>query len=146
MKRIVMFTVLLFGCLNLWAQESAKEVEKQETIQTGKNSLVILWSSGDEEVFYKVVFPYGLNSKQREWWDEVELLIWGPSSKLLAENKDLQEKVKKMKDIGVNLTACKWCADQYKVSDTLEELGVEVKYMGKALTDYIKSGREVLVF
>ena len=44
------------------------------------------------------------------------------------------------------LQACKWCTDQYKVSDTLDSLGVDVKYMGEPLTEYIKSGYKVLTF
>ncbi|MCF7886034.1 MAG: DsrE family protein [Candidatus Marinimicrobia bacterium] len=110
------------------------------------DSLVILWTSKDPEVFKKVVFVYGLNSSKQGWWDNVELIIWGPSTNLLVESTELQEKVIQMKKNGVTLTSCKWCAEQYSATEQLEELGVEVKYMGKPLTNYLKAGREVLVF
>ncbi|KXS47386.1 MAG: hypothetical protein AWL62_2688, partial [Halanaerobium sp. T82-1] len=33
-----------------------------------KNSLVVLWTSGDKEVAKKMVFMYTLNAKTRGWW------------------------------------------------------------------------------
>lgn len=110
------------------------------------DKLNILWTTAEKDVFTKVAFPYGLNSKKQGWWKEVEVIVWGPSSKLLAEDEELQEAVGKMKDAGVILTACKWCADQYGVSDALSDLGIDVKYMGKPLTEYMKTGEKVLVF
>jgi hypothetical protein len=71
-------------------------------------------------------------------------LIWGPSDKLLIENNELQEIVKKIGKAGVKILACKACADRYNASKKLEELGVEVKYTGDVLTNFIKEGRHIL--
>jgi hypothetical protein len=49
-----------------------------------------------------------------------------------------------MKEAGVVLEACKACADLYGVSPDLEALGIEVKYMGTPLSDYLKEDRAVL--
>jgi len=105
--------------------------------QTPKH-LVVLWSSGDREVAFKMAFMYTLNSKKRGWWEEVTLVVWGPSSKLLTEDRELQAELEKMKQAGVELLACKACADGYGVSDALEGLGVTVKYMGEPLTGFLK--------
>ncbi|MBL7110930.1 MAG: hypothetical protein ISS19_03195 [Bacteroidales bacterium] len=51
---------------------------------------------------------------------------------------------KKMIDQGVNVEACKTCADMYGVSPILEEAGVDVKFTGTILTNYIKEGRKIL--
>ena len=40
--------------------------------------------------------------------------------------------------------ACKGCSDQYGISEDIEKLGIEVLYIGKELSDYIKEGRNVL--
>jgi hypothetical protein len=64
--------------------------------------------------------------------------VWGPSAKLLAEDKELQEHIVDMKEAGVKLQACKKCSDTYGVSEDLRRLGIEVKYMGKPLTDYLR--------
>jgi hypothetical protein len=49
-----------------------------------------------------------------------------------------------MKAAGLVLEACKACSDQYGISPILEKLGIEVKYMGQPLTEYIKSGLPIL--
>ena len=41
-----------------------------------------------------------------------------------------------MKEAGVDLYAYKACADIYGVSDKLESLGINVKYMGIPFTQY----------
>ena len=110
------------------------------------NKLLILWTSGDRDVALKMVFMYTYNAKKNNWWDEIRFVVWGPSSKLLSEDKELQDYLKKMKEIGVLFEACKACADMYDVSDKLVELGCDVKYMGKPVTDMLKSGWASMTF
>lgn len=111
-----------------------------------KDSLVVVWSSGDRDVAEKMVFMYTLNSTLREWWKEVTLIIWGPSAKLISEDIELQDYLKKLKDAGVRLEACITCADMYRVSKKLTTLGVDVKPMGLPLTEYLKEGKAVITF
>jgi len=94
----------------------------------------------------KMVYMYTYNTKKNGWWDEVRFLIWGPSSKLLAEDIELQDYLKKMKDVRVELLACVTCANMFGVSDKLEDLGVEVKGMGLPLTEMIKEGWVTVTF
>jgi hypothetical protein len=47
---------------------------------------------------------------------------------------------------GVELLACKACADSYGVYPSLEALGIEVKYMGEPLTSYLKNDVKVITF
>ncbi len=110
-----------------------------------KNSLVVLWTSGDRDVAMKMVFMYTLNAKIHEWWDEVTLIVWGPSAKLASEDEDIQASIEEMKQAGVILEACKGCSDQYGVSDALRNMGIHVRYMGIPLSDYLKEeGKAVL--
>jgi len=111
-----------------------------------KDSLVVLWTSGDRDVADKMVFMYTLNSKLRQWWKEVTLIVWGPSSKLITEDIELQEYLKKLKDAGVRLEACISCADMYRASKKLAGLGFDVKPMGIPLTQYLKKGSAVITF
>ena len=136
---------LLFVNQHISAQDRPKpKVDKE--LKTDTEKLVVLWTSGDVEVAKKMVFMYTYNAKKYGWWKDVTLIIWGPSSKLLTEDTELQEYLKKMKDEGIVLEACKACADMYEVSDKLTELGVDVKYMGQVLTDYIKGEEHVITF
>ena len=113
-------------------------------MSTDKKSLVVLWTSGDRQVALKMVFMYTLNAKRKGWWQEVILIVWGPSAELLSRDAELQGKIEEMKQAGVVLEACKACADQYGVSQDLEKLGIDVKYMGVPLSDYLKEDRAVL--
>jgi hypothetical protein len=110
------------------------------------SKLLVVWTSGDREVALKMVYMYTFNAKKNGWWDEIRFLVWGPSSKLLSEDAELQDYIKKMKDQGVELLACKACADSYGVSEKLEALGIEVKYTGVPLTEMLKSGWTTITF
>ena len=110
------------------------------------DKLVILWTSQDKEVAQKMVFMYAKNSKLRDWWGQVRLIIWGPSARLMAADAELQEELEELKRAGVELQACKACADQYGVSEKLADLGVEVIFMGLPLTNYLKGDWESCPF
>lgn len=114
-----------------------------EDMQKSKH-LVLLWTCSDREVAEKMVFMYTLNGKLRDWWSEITLIIWGPSAKLLVEDEDLSAYILKIKEAGVQVIACKACADSYHVTEKLENLGIDVKYMGEALTVYLQEGYQVL--
>jgi hypothetical protein len=108
---------------------------------TKPDHLVVLWTSGDREVALKMAFMYARNSKVKGWWKDVTLVIWGPSSKLLTTDRELQTRLAAMKDAGVKLRACKACADEYGISPELEKLDVVVEYMGKPLAEFLKDDR-----
>ena len=85
-------------------------------------------------------------AKTNKWFNEVTLIIWGPSAKLTAENMKIQDKLKAMQNDGIIIEACIVCAREYGVAEELESLGFVVKGMGKPLTDYIKNDAKVLTF
>lgn len=128
------------------SSQVTKEIKTEETVYKDSEKLVVVWTSSDLEVALKMVYMYTYNAKKYSWWKGVTFIIWGPSSKLLAENKELQDYLRKMKDEGIILEACQACADMYGVSDKLIEMGVDVKYMGVALTEYIKGDSHVITF
>ena len=113
---------------------------------SGENDLVVVWTSGDKEVALNMVFMYTLNSKLNDWWDDVIFVVWGPSTELLTTDSEVQNKFLDLKEAGVKLEACKACADDYGATEDLKSLGVEVKYMGEPLTDYLKGEENVITF
>lgn len=110
------------------------------------DSLVVIWVSGDREVARKMVFMYTKNSKLKDWWGRVKLVVWGPSAHLLSVDRELQEELEDLKAAGVELQACKACADLYGVNDKLKSLGIDVIYMGAPLTEMLKTGWTCLTF
>jgi hypothetical protein len=89
---------------------------------------------------------YTHNAKKRGWWEQVRLLIWGPSGPLLAEDEELQARFRAMLADGVEALACKACSDRLGATEALEELGVNVFYVGTALTDMLKTGWATLTY
>ena len=130
---ISLFCMLYFCVSNLSFASTSEEGEMSEP-----DKLLVVWTSGDKDVAKNMVFMYTYNAKLQGWWKTVRFLVWGASSKLLAEDKELQDYLKKMKEAGVELFACKACADIYGVTDTLAGLGLDVKYMGVPLTEILK--------
>ena len=110
------------------------------------DSLVVIWSSGDREVAKKMVFMYTKNSRIKDWWGKVRLVVWGPSAQLLTTDLELQEELEDLKAAGVELLACKACTDVYEVTDKIEALGIQVIYMGAPLTEMLKTGWTCLTF
>ena len=149
-KNLLLAFVLLIFSVVAKAEETkvqkneneVKSEQMQEEIPASEK-LVVLWTSGDKEVAEKMVLMYTFNSKRFNWWKDVTLVVWGPSQKVLVENKDIQDYVNKIKEQGTAVKACKGCSDLYGISDQLEQCGVEVKYM-REITEYMKEGRHIL--
>jgi hypothetical protein len=110
------------------------------------DKLLVVWSSADREVALHNVFMYTHNAKKQGWWQEVRLLLWGPSDRLLTEDEELQTRLRAMMADGVEVLACKACADRLGVGEALEALGVNVFYTGVALTELLKEGWTTLTY
>jgi hypothetical protein len=106
--------------------------------------LNILWLTDNKDILSNMISMYAINSRLNGWWDEVNIIIWGASAKLVGNDLDVQEAVLEMISHGVNIEACKACSDNFGVSDKLISLGVNVRYMGEPLTTYLKSGEKIL--
>jgi hypothetical protein len=137
LRGIVLFCILIAAqAAVLNAQNMEKKTEK----------LAVLWVSGDRDVAEKSCLMYTHAAKRNGWFDEVVLIVWGSSSKLLAEDEALQEKVKAMMADGVILEACIACSNGFGVTEELKDLGIDVKGMGVPLSSYLKSGYHVLTY
>jgi hypothetical protein len=111
-----------------------------------QDKLLIVWSSGEKEVALKLILLYGSVMLERKYWDEATIMLWGPSAKLLAQDTELQEKVKIVQKTGVVFNACVVCTDEYGVSESLQEMGIELIHTGELLTQSLKNGTKVITF
>ncbi len=109
------------------------------------DKLYILWTNSDFITSRFMVFMYAANSIKQEWWREVTIIIWGSTAILVKENSYIQKELKSLMKTGVNVIACKSCADKLGASSVLVELGVEVDYLGTYLTDIIKDPEKNLI-
>ncbi len=104
-----------------------------------KNNLLIVWTNGDEEVATKFPLLYGSVILEREYWQNAHLMLWGPSIKLAASNKQIRDKIKEIQNTGVSMSACIVCVEDYDVIKELEELDIQIVHTGELLTTALKS-------
>ena len=71
------------------------------------------------------------------------VIIWGASAKFVGEDTQVQTEIIEMLNQGVSVEACKACCDNLGVADKLIKLGINVRYMGEPLTNYIKNGEKI---
>jgi hypothetical protein len=145
MKRPAMNSIYLFVISCMLIMSLPVKVKAQD-MENKTDKLAVLWTSGDPDVAEKSCLMYTHAAKRNGWFDEVVLIVWGSSSRLLAENEALQEKVKAMIEDGVILEACIACSNMLGVTEELKALGIDVKGMGVPLTTYLKSGYHVLSY
>jgi len=142
-KPITSVQLFILSCLFLIA---LPVIVNAQDMEIKKEKLAVLWVSGDPDVAEHSCLMYTHAAKRNGWFDEVVLIVWGSSSRLLAEDEALQEKVKAMIKDGVILEACAACAKQLGVTEELKALGIDVKGMGVPLSEYLKSGYHVLTY
>jgi len=110
-------------------------------MSTQEKELVVLWTDDNMTTVENMILMYTYNAKKKKWWKEVTLIIWGGSTDIVAGNKDIQKKIKNMIEKGIKVRACKACAENLNAVNILEELGVDVLYIGQDLTNYLKDDR-----
>ena len=108
--------------------------------------LNVLWTTGEKDVALRMIFVYLVDAKANGWWDEINLIIWGPSAKLVGENRLVRQELDLLMQSGITVEACKACTDSYKVTGLLTKLGINVRFMGEPLTEYLNSGDKLITF
>lgn len=68
-------------------------------------------------------------ANKQKWFNQVVLVVWGPSVRLLSADKDFQSKVTSIMQDGIQVQACVVCADSWGVSEHLREMKIEIKTM-----------------
>lgn len=102
------------------------------------SKVLVVWKSNNEIDIHNFVIPYCYNAVVQEWFDEVELLIWGASQEVVMNDKVVQQRVANLVKNKVTVYACKMCSDNVGATETLIELGVNVRYTGDLLSDRLK--------
>jgi hypothetical protein len=105
-----------------------------------KTTLTILWTQDNKITLEKMIGMYARNAVRNGWWDAVRVVLWGASSALAGGDAEVRQFLKDLMNADVAVHACKACADDLGVTETLESIGVTVEYWGVGLTEAIKDG------
>ncbi len=102
-------------------------------------TLNILWINDNPITAELMVFMYATNCLRFKWWDEVQVIIWGATVKLVCEDPKIQALVKNFQAQGGHVSACLRCAERLNTVKELEAIGdIEIILMGEPLTQIIQ--------
>ena len=109
------------------------------------DTLHIVWINNDPVTVKLMVFMYATNSLLKGWWKHVHVIMWGGATKLFCEDVEVQEKVRAFITAGGDVSACRRCAEELGVVETIETFGdIDLLYIGQNFTKLIKDGETVL--
>jgi len=97
--------------------------------------LNILWTTAEKDVALRMIFVYIMNAKANGWWDKINLIIWGPSARLVGENRLIRREIDLLLQSGITIEACQACTDSYHVTEKLIKMGISVHFMGEPFTE-----------
>ena len=110
------------------------------------SKVFVVLSSGDREVALEVGLVYPLNAAKKKWMDEVKVVIFGPSERIVAYDAEVQGRIKDLQAVGIEVMACKWCSDRMGISQKLEDMGIKVVYVGSIMSELLREGWASLTF
>ena len=110
------------------------------------DNVFIILTSADYIVHKEVSLKYAFHALKQQWMDKVRVILWGPPEQMAVENKEFQQELKKLQENGVEIIACKACSDEWNISEDLACQGFNVMYVGKLVSDMLKTGWHQLTF
>ena len=106
----------------------------------------IIVSSGDRRVI-KTALQYARRTVTEAFMEDTKLFLFGPSEDTVAGDAELQDFVRMfLEQTGKGIMACKWCSDDYGVSEELKELGIDVDFIGVHVSGAIREGYVSMVW
>lgn len=89
---------------------------------------------------------YPLNAAKNKWMDEVKVIVFGPASRNVAHDAEVQGMLKDCEAAGIEVLVCKWCADKLGVTEAIKQAGFKVLYVGEIMSRLMKEGWSTLTF
>ena len=102
------------------------------------SKVLVIVATGDKQKALTALM-YARNALKRGWLEDVKVVFFGPSERLVAEDDQVADEVKDIALIGESF-ACKAISDREGFSGELEKLGVKVEYVGSIISNLIKDG------
>jgi hypothetical protein len=89
---------------------------------------------------------YAVNALKHGWLEDVKLFFFGPAEELLLKDTELQRMLKEYQQMDEPAVACRFIAHRDGTSTGISALGVRVEFVGKMISDLIKSGYTPMVW
>jgi hypothetical protein len=108
------------------------------------SKIISIISTGEKEKALTGIL-YSTMAKAQGWMDEVKVVLLGPSEKLAATDPQVQDALKQAM-ANTSPVACKFIADQQGITQKLEELGLDIQFVGDIISNHIKEGYMPMVW
>ncbi len=109
-----------------------------------ENKLYILWTNDNVLTAEHMLLLYATKTMEFKLWDEITIIIWGATSKLVADNENIKNLISDAQKAGVMFTGCIKCAEDLGTKQALLNQGIELIPWGKPLTELIKNKNHLL--
>ena len=120
----------------------------EETLQfireSGDDALFILWTNADPVTANLMVFMYAENTMRYRKWDNITIIVWGATTKLVADDPQIQSKIRTLQGLGVRFSACITCAEELGVTESLRSLGIDLVKWLNPLTELLKENKKLI--
>lgn len=113
------------------------------------NLLVIIASGIEAPDKALTGLMFAINAKKNKWLDNVNVVLFGPSEKMIAtaeSDSPIGKLMGQAIQLGVVPIACRAIADGEGITKELMGIGVEVEYVGAIISSFIKKDYQVLTF
>jgi len=108
------------------------------------SKLLVIIATGEKEKALTGLM-YASRTLSEGWMDEVKIIFFGPSERLLIADDLMAKNAKELGSVEKPI-ACKFISDRDGISEKIEALGVKVEYVGTIISDLIKDGYVPMVF
>jgi len=109
------------------------------------DKLLIIISSSDV-LKARTGIIYATNALKNGWINDIRLIVFGPAETTLLEEPVLQEALQAFMAQNQQVAACKAISDMTEASEGLADLGLDVVYVGKLVSDLVKEGYTPMVW
>lgn len=108
------------------------------------SKVLVIIATGEKEKAITGLM-YAKNAAKNNWLDDLKVVFFGPSEKLITEDKEIAEYALEIADLCETM-ACKYISDKEDISDEIKEKGVKIEYVGSIISDFIKEGYVPMVW
>ena len=102
------------------------------------SKLLIIIATGEKEKA-QAGMMYTHNAIKYRWLDDIKVIFFGPSERLVAEDEDMAKRAQEIAKLS-ECVACKYISDKESLSGNLAKLGIKIEYVGPIISNLIKDG------
>lgn len=108
------------------------------------SKLLVIIATGEKEKALTGLM-YAHKTLEEGWMDQVKVIIFGPSQRLLVEDEMIGKLAGQIAALEQPI-ACKFITDRDGTTEKTEALGVKADFVGTIISDFIKDGFVPMVF